>query len=49
MTPRAGACGLALVGRLAGGYAGADPDRVANGRELYLLWDFGDGPLWIGW
>jgi mono/diheme cytochrome c family protein len=23
----------------------SDPTRV----ELYLLWDFGDGPFWIGW
>lgn len=23
----------------------SDPTRL----ELYLLWDFGDGPLWLGW
>jgi hypothetical protein len=25
------------------------PSDAAWKLELYLLWDFGDGPVWIGW
>jgi hypothetical protein len=32
-----------------GAQAPIRPSDATWRLELYLLWDFGDGPFWIGW